>query len=91
MINTMPVLRHRLLAAGSRADDFLLVWISVPDLHVHPSSQRYKHVRELGERPAVVLFESVGEAENFHAELEFDADGRVVDYLQLATPIRPAR
>ncbi|SRR6266536_777727 len=90
LFNTMPVLRHRLLEDGSRADDFLMVWISVPNLQLHLSPQRYTHVREAGEMPAVVLFESVGEGEDFRQEIQFDADGLVVDYPQIATRIRPA-
>lgn len=90
LFNTMPVLRHRLLEAGSRADDFLMVWISVPDLQLHVSSQRYTHVRAAGETPAIVLFESVGEGEDFRAEVQFDADGLVIDYPEIATRIRPA-
>jgi hypothetical protein len=90
LFNTMPVLRHRLLETGSDAADFLMVWISVPDLHLHASRQRYTHVRAAGETPAVVLFESVGEGEDFRAEIQFDTDGLVLDYPQIATRIRPA-
>jgi uncharacterized protein len=90
LFNTMPVLRHRLLDADSRADDFLMVWISVPDLQLHLSPQRYTHVREAGATPAVVLFESVGEGEDFREEIQFDTDGLVIDYPQIATRIRPA-
>jgi hypothetical protein len=89
LFNTMPILRHRLLEAGSRADDFLMVWISVPDLQMHLSAQRYTHVRPPRDTPAVVLFESVGDGEDFRAEVQFDPDGLVVDYPQLARRIRP--
>jgi hypothetical protein len=85
----MPILRHRLIEAGSWAADFLMVWISVPDLQLHVSPQRYTHVREAGETPAVVLFESVGEGEDFRAEVQVDRDGLVIDYPQMATRIRP--
>jgi hypothetical protein len=89
LFNSMPILRHRLIEAGSWADDFMMVWISVPDLQLHVSPQRYTHVREAGETPAVVLFESVGEGEDFRAEVQVDRDGLVIDYPQMAARIRP--
>src|SRR6185503_2533500 len=89
LFNSMPILRHRLIDAGSWADDFLMAWISVPDLQLHLSPQRYTHVREAGDTPAVVLFESVGEGDDFRAEVQVDRDGLVVDYPQMATRIRP--
>lgn len=39
LFNTMPVLRHDL--PDGFAADFLMVWISVPDLAARPSPQRY--------------------------------------------------
>jgi len=36
---TMPVLRHD-LHNGGRAEEFLMIWISVPDLSIHASPQR---------------------------------------------------
>jgi uncharacterized protein len=89
LFNSMPILRHRLTEAGSWADDFLMVWISVPDLQLHLSPQRYTHVCDAGETPAVVLFESVGEGDDFRAEVQVDRDGLVVDYPQMATRIGP--
>jgi uncharacterized protein len=89
LFNSMPILRHRLIDPGSWADDFMMVWISVPDLQLHLSPQRYTHVREARGTPAVVLFESVGEGEDFRAEVQVDRDGLVVDYPQMASRIRP--
>jgi uncharacterized protein len=41
--NTMPVLRHRLLHGGP-GRDFVMAWVSVPDLSVRASAQRYTYV-----------------------------------------------
>lgn len=79
LTNTMPVLRHGLLAGG--AEDFVMAWVSVPDLGVHRSEQRYEHVRTT-ERGAVVRY--VGRHRDFVGELEFDEDGLVVHYPDLA-------
>jgi hypothetical protein len=82
LFNSMPVLRHD-LHANAGTTDFLMVWISVPDLQIHPSRQRYTF---LGAAPnaRTVLFESVGQDEDFMAELVFDDDGLVVDYPGIA-------
>ncbi|MEU3932543.1 putative glycolipid-binding domain-containing protein [Streptomyces sp. NPDC029044] len=75
LTNTMPVLRHGLhQAPGER--EFLMAWVSVPDLVVRPSRQTYTH---LG--PGRVRYSSG----DFHSDLEFDEEGYVVDYPQLAT------
>jgi hypothetical protein len=74
LTNTMPVLRHGLhLAPGER--EFLMAWVSVPELGVLPSQQTYTHLGQ-----GRVRFTS-GE---FRSDLEFDADGFVVDYPTLA-------
>jgi hypothetical protein len=80
--NTMPVLRHSLLHGGAPRD-FVMAWVSVPDLAVRPSAQRYTFV---GRRPttatstqpaaAVIRYESG----TFRADVVFDDDGLVVDY-----------
>jgi hypothetical protein len=44
LTNSMPVLRHGLLRAGSPVD-FLMAWVSVPGLSVHPSRQQYRFIR----------------------------------------------
>ncbi|WVG06442.1 putative glycolipid-binding domain-containing protein [Streptomyces iakyrus] len=53
-----------------------MAWVSVPDLVVRPSRQTYTH---LG--PGRVRYSSDG----FRSDLEFDEEGYVVDYPQLAT------
>jgi hypothetical protein len=52
-----------------------MAWVSLPDLQVHRSEQRYEHVR-----PGVVRFSS----DDFVADLELDAHGLVRTYPQLA-------
>ncbi|MFD8226026.1 putative glycolipid-binding domain-containing protein [Streptomyces massasporeus] len=75
LTNTMPVLRHRLQREpGER--EFLMAWVSVPDLAVRPSRQTYTHLR-----PGRVRFSSG----DFRSDLEVDEDGFVVDYPRLAT------
>jgi hypothetical protein len=76
LTNSMPVLRHGLLRDGGPVD-FLMAWVSVPDLSVHPSRQRYTFVRPTP-GGAVVRYESL--ESDFTAELTIDADGLVVDY-----------
>jgi uncharacterized protein len=76
LTNTMPVLRHGLLAGGESVD-LLMAWVSVPDLTVHASAQRYTALG--GGR---VRFES--DDGSFTADIQFDADGLVVDYPGIA-------
>ena len=75
LTNSMPVLRHGLLRRGGPMD-FLMAWVSVPDLSVHASRQRYTFVRALA-AGAVVRYESLDG--DFKADITFDADGLVVD------------
>ena len=76
LTNSMPVLRHSLHHGGGPVD-FLMAWVSVPDLAVYPSRQRYTFVRH---EPAahIVRFESLDAS--FLAEIAFDDDGVVLDY-----------
>jgi hypothetical protein len=76
LTNTMPVLRHDLLRGGGSVD-FLMAWVSVPDLHVYPSAQRYTFLRRDGSH-SVVRYESI--PGGFTAEIVFDSEGLVVDY-----------
>ncbi|MGY1625002.1 putative glycolipid-binding domain-containing protein [Geodermatophilus sp. SYSU D00965] len=78
LTNTMPVLRHGLHRC-SGAVDLTMAWVSVPDLAVRASSQRYEHVRTTS-HGAVVRFSSG----SFAADLLLDEDGFVLDYPQLA-------
>jgi hypothetical protein len=74
LTNTMPVLRHDLLHGGGPVD-FLMAWISVPDLSVIASRQRYTFVRA-DELISVVRYESG----NFAADIVLDEDGLVLEY-----------
>ena len=76
LTNSMPVLRHRLLDGGGPVD-FVMAWVSVPDLSVHASRQRYTFVRKEGDL-SVIRYES--RDTTFAAEVTFDNDGLVVDY-----------
>ena len=73
--NTMPVLRHGLLRP-SRSMDFVMAWVSVPDLHVHRSDQRYTFLDSERGGGAVIRYESG----TFSAAVRFDQDGLVIDY-----------
>jgi hypothetical protein len=76
LTNSMPVLRHGLLEGGGPVE-FLMAWVSVPDLSVHASRHRYTFLRKSGEI-SVVRYESA--SRDFTADLTFDADGLAIDY-----------
>lgn len=78
LTNTMPVLRHDLLRGGGPIE-FLMAWVSVPDLGVHPSDQRYTFIGG-SEAGSIVRYESG----SFASDLEFDGDGLVITYPKLA-------
>jgi hypothetical protein len=75
LTNCMPIRRHALHERAGTFD-YLMAWVSLPDLHVHLSPQRYEHLR-----PGLVRF---SDDDGFVAELELDADGLVVAYPQIA-------
>jgi hypothetical protein len=77
LTNTMPILRYRLHQRPGAAD-LVMAWVSLPDLAVHRSEQRYEHLRRTADG-AVVRF-ATG---SFTADLEVDANGLVVRYPQL--------
>lgn len=76
LTNSMPVLRHGLFSAG-RSIEFVMAWISVPDLGVRISGQRYTFVRAGGD-DYVIHYEALDS--DFSADITFDQDGLVVDY-----------
>jgi uncharacterized protein len=78
LTNTMPVLRHGLLAAGDPVE-LVMPWVSVPDLAVTPSRQRYTPLTQAADS-SVVRFDDG----DFTADIVFDADGLVVDYPEIA-------
>jgi len=75
LTNAMPVLRHGLAGGGGEPRDFTMAWVSVPDLTVSRSAQRYEPVRQ-----GVVRYVD----DHFSAELELDSDGLVLRYPDLA-------
>jgi hypothetical protein len=76
LTNSMPVLRHGLQNSGGPLD-FLMAWVSVPDLAVYPSRQRYRFVRA---RSGVAIVQYRSLDSDFVADVSFDADGLVIDY-----------
>jgi hypothetical protein len=76
--NSMPILRHGLHHRAG-AVECTMAWVSVPDLSLHRSLQRYEHLRTTS-TGAVVRFSSG----DFAADLLFDTDGFVVEYPDLA-------
>ena len=74
LTNLMPIRRHALHERAGTFD-YLMAWVSLPDLAVHLSPQRYAH-RRLG----VVHFSG----EDFEADIEVDANGLVTLYPQIA-------
>jgi len=82
LTNTMPVLRNRLQGRVG-AVNLVVAWVSLPDLTVHVSRQRYTHLARAS-GGAVVKFESG----SYAADVEFDATGFVRDYPGLARRVR---
>jgi hypothetical protein len=80
LTNTLPVLRHGLLA-GSGPVDLLMAWVAVPELAVSASPQRYTFLRRDGAR-SILRFESLDD--NFAADITFDQHGLVLDYPGIA-------
>ncbi len=79
LTNTLPVLRLGLLDGGQA--ELAMAWVSVPDLGVLRSEQRYEFVSaDQGE----VTIRYMGRHRSYVAELTFDQDGIVLDYPELA-------
>lgn len=80
LTNTMPILRHDLVEASHRGDDgshdLVMAWVSVPDLAVRRSEQRYTVSDPIDEGGALVVYAS----EDFRTTIEADVDGLVVNY-----------
>jgi len=80
LTNLMPVRRHHLHERPGEAE-LLMAWVSVPDLGLRPSEQRYEHVRREADH-AVVRY--VGRNRDFVGDLVVDRDGVVELYPDLA-------
>jgi hypothetical protein len=78
LTNTMPMLRQGLHESPG-AVDLTMAWMSVPDLAVAASAQRYDYVGTTAAGSAVRF--SSG---SFVADLTVDGDGFVIDYPGLA-------
>ncbi|MGH9027264.1 MAG: putative glycolipid-binding domain-containing protein [Acidimicrobiia bacterium] len=82
LTNLMPIRRHALHEGPSEVE-ILAAWVSVPDLAVHASAQRYEHVRRTDDG-SVVRFVDLGLHRGFEAELDLDREGLVRFYPDLA-------
>jgi uncharacterized protein len=74
LFNSLPVIRDGLLVTGP-SRDYVMRWVDVPSLGVTLVEQRYEPL------PDRVVRYSSG---TFAADIQFDADGIVVDYPGLA-------
>jgi hypothetical protein len=88
LFNSTPVLRDGLLVEGAEPRDYLMAWVSVPDLTVTASRQRYEPFGRHGEL-AMIRYTSLDSG--FTAPIAFDADGFVVDYEGFLRRIRIER
>jgi hypothetical protein len=89
LTNAMPVHRHRLDREPGSVE-FLMAWVSVPDLAVHAARQRYVHLSHEA-NGGIVRFESVeGDEVTFTSDLEFDSDGLIRVYPKLARRVGPS-
>jgi uncharacterized protein len=79
LTNTMPILRHGFEGGGS--GDFVMAFVTTPDLRVEASPQRYEHVRTADTGSSVRYSSRDGD---FTAELELDSDGLLRFYPRLA-------
>ena len=82
LTNVMPIRRHA-LHEQDESMDFVMAWVSVPDLGLHSYPQRYEHVRR-DAGGAVVRFVDKGLSPGFVSELVLDRDGLVLLYPELA-------
>ena len=67
-----------------RSTELVAAWVSVPELTVRPSRQRYDHVA-----PGTVRYTDLGVFAGFTEEVTFDEDGLVTRYPGLAVAARP--
>jgi hypothetical protein len=84
--NTMPIRRSGLHRRPGSAD-FLMAWVSVPDLAVLASPQRYEHVRNDADG-SVVRYVDRGLFPGFEAEVQVDRRALVVVYPGLARQVK---
>jgi hypothetical protein len=83
LTNSMPILRHGLHRRQGQVD-FVMAWVSVPDLGVHVSPQRYRHLNGSADG-AIVKYASLEDGkESFTADLDLDPIALVRHYPGLA-------
>jgi len=82
LTNLMPIRRSGLAERPGGAD-FLMAWVSVPDLTVLASAQRYEHVGQSQLGP-VVRYVDRGLFPGFTADLQLDSSCVVLVYPNLA-------
>lgn len=87
LTNLMPIRRSG-LDRHSGTEDFLMTWVSVPDLSFFASAQRYEHV-STGNGGSVVRFVDRGRFAGFEAELRLDQSGLVLIYPELCERVEP--
>lgn len=75
LTNLMPI-RRRAFHLEPGQEELRVAWVSLPDLAIHVSGQRYAHVRA-----GVVHFSDL---DGFSAEIEVDDDGLVRRYPRIA-------
>jgi hypothetical protein len=75
LFNSLPVLRDGLLAPAAQRRDYVMRWVDVPSLEVSESHQSYEPIGN-----DLVRFR----ADDFVADIHFDADGFVIDYPGIA-------
>jgi hypothetical protein len=80
LTNTMPVLRHGLLGASRAGErrrvDLTMAWVSVPELDVVASAQRYDSEVAVAGGGAQIRYQ----AGSFVEHIEVDGDGLVISY-----------
>ncbi len=84
LTNTLPVRRLHLLDGGEA--DLAIAWVSVPDLRVLRSEQRYQFVS--ADRGGVII-RYMGRHRSYVGEVTFDRDGFVLHYPDLARRLVP--
>jgi hypothetical protein len=67
--------------------EILAAWVSVPDLTLHASRQRYETV-SIDVDLSVVRYSDRGTHQGFESDLVVDTDGLVVVYPQLAEQVQ---
>lgn len=85
LTNTMPILRHRgALRPGSDPVDVTAAWVSLPDLSIHLSRQRYALLRAEG---ATAVFRFEDRDDSFTGDITVDERGLVLDYPGIARSV----